>query len=56
MLVLKRRKNQSIIIDGNVKVTVLETHKGEIKIGIDAPKSVKVVRKELCRGDSNAVS
>jgi carbon storage regulator len=47
MLVLTRKAGQSILIDGNIEVCILEVSEGAIKIGINAPKSVKVLRKEI---------
>lgn len=47
MLALARKVNQSIIINDNVEVTILEIKGDQIKIGIDAPKSVPIYRKEI---------
>lgn len=47
MLVLKRRKNESILIGENITVTILRARGGEVVIGIDAPKTTPVVRTEL---------
>jgi len=47
MLVLSRKKGQSIIISDDIEITVLEVDGEVIKIGIAAPKSVKILRKEL---------
>lgn len=47
MLALARKVNESIIINDNVEITILEVKGDQIKIGIDAPKSVPVYRKEL---------
>ena len=46
MLALSRKKNESIIIDNNIEVTVLDIKGDQIKLGISAPKSVPVYRKE----------
>jgi carbon storage regulator len=48
MLVLSRKLGQSIIINGNVRVTVVSIRGGQIRLGIEAPNSVKVFREELC--------
>ena len=45
MLVLSRRVGESVTIDGGVVVTVLEVRSDGVRIGIDAPRSVKVHRK-----------
>lgn len=47
MLDLSRKKNESIIIDNNIEVTVLDIKGDQIKLGISAPKSVPVYRKEV---------
>lgn len=47
MLVLTRKVGQSILINENIEVCILEVSEGAIKIGINAPKSVKVLRKEI---------
>lgn len=48
MLVLTRRKDESIVIGGEVVVTVLGVDKnGAVRIGVDAPPSVKILRREL---------
>mgnify|MGYP004632297325 FL=1 len=47
MLALSRKKNESIIIDNNIEVTVLDIKGDQIKLGINAPKSVQVYRKEV---------
>lgn len=47
MLALSRKKGESIVIDNNVEITVLEIKGDQIKLGIKAPKSVPVYRKEI---------
>ncbi|MCI8365572.1 MAG: carbon storage regulator CsrA [Eubacterium sp.] len=47
MLALARKVNESIIINDNVEVSILEIKGDQVKIGISAPKSVPVYRKEL---------
>lgn len=47
MLALARKVNESIIVNDNIEITVLEVKGDQIKIGIDAPKSVPIYRKEL---------
>ena len=55
MLVLSRRVGESIVIGDDVTVTVLEVRGDVIRVGIDAPRSVRVHRAELLEqvGDSN---
>lgn len=47
MLALSRRTRESIVIDNDIEVTVLEIKGDQIKLGIKAPKSVPVYRKEI---------
>lgn len=49
MLVLSRRKGESVIIGGEVTVTVVEVRGDQIRLGIDAPRNVKVYREEVYR-------
>ena len=47
MLVLSRKKNESIIINDNITVTVIEIRGDKIRLGIEAPKDVSVHRREV---------
>lgn len=47
MLVVTRKQDESIIISDNIEITVLEVGKDKVKIGISAPKEVKIIRSEL---------
>jgi len=47
LLVLTRKKNQSIIIANDIEVTIIEIAKGHVKLGINAPLNVPVHRKEI---------
>ena len=49
MLVLTRKKGEKIIIDDNIKLTVVEIEGNKVKLGIDAPKSIEVHREEVYR-------
>lgn len=49
MLVLSRRVGESIVIGNEVTVTVLEVRGDQIRVGIDAPRSVQVHREEVFR-------
>jgi carbon storage regulator len=51
MLVLSRKLNESIVIRDDVVVTVLEVSGGKVRLGIDAPADVKIVRSELLEKD-----
>ncbi len=47
MLALSRKTGESIVIGNDVEITVLEIKGDQIKLGIDAPKSVPIYRKEI---------
>ena len=47
MLAFSRRKNEAIVIDNNIEITILEVKGDQVKIGINAPKEVPVYRKEV---------
>ncbi|MEZ6120364.1 MAG: carbon storage regulator [Pirellulaceae bacterium] len=47
MLVLSRKGNQRIIIDGQIRITIVECSGSTVKVGIEAPQSMKIVREEI---------
>lgn len=47
MLALSRKQGESIVIGNNIEITVLEAKGDQVKLGISAPKSVPVYRKEI---------
>ncbi len=47
MLVLSRKKNESIIINDHITLTVVEIRGDKVRLGIDAPKDVTVHRREV---------
>jgi len=48
MLVLTRRLNESIVINGDIVVTVLEVGRnGQVRLGIEAPRNYQIYRREL---------
>ncbi|HHV99307.1 MAG TPA: carbon storage regulator CsrA [Clostridiaceae bacterium] len=47
MLVLTRKKGQSVIINDNIEITILEVQGDQVKLGIDAPRDVSIHRKEV---------
>jgi carbon storage regulator len=49
VLVLSRREAQSIVIGGNVVVTVVSVRGDQVRLGIDAPRSVAVHRQEVAQ-------
>ena len=51
MLVLSRRIEETIIIDGKIEIKVLRVKGCNVRLGITAPREVKIVRGELRRND-----
>ena len=47
MLALTRKKGESLVVNNNIEITVLEIRGDQIKIGIQAPKEVPIYRKEV---------
>lgn len=47
MLILRRKKNESFIIGDNIKVTILECASDGVRVAIDAPRQIPVIREEL---------
>lgn len=46
MIIISRKENESIVIDDDVTVTVMEIHADEVRLGIDHPPDVSVHRGE----------
>ncbi len=47
MLVLSRKEGESVMIDGHISVTVIRLAGGRVRLGIEAPKEVSILRSEL---------
>ena len=47
MLALSRKKNEAIVINNNIEITVLDIRGDQIKLGISAPKDIPIYRKEV---------
>lgn len=47
MLVLQRMPHQSIVIGGNVRITVMRVKDNKVRLGIEAPREIEVMREEL---------
>ena len=47
MLALSRKKNEAIVVNNNIEITILEVKGDQVKIGINAPKDVPIYRKEV---------
>ncbi len=49
MLILARKRNESIIIGDQIEISIIDIKGDQVKIGITAPKSIKVYREEVYR-------
>lgn len=47
MLVVKRKKEQSLVIGDNIEIKIIDADENSVRIGIDAPRDVVILRKEL---------
>ncbi|MBX7167656.1 MAG: carbon storage regulator [Pirellulales bacterium] len=47
MLVLSRRKGETIVIDNDIRVTVLEVKGNRVKLGVEAPSGIRIARHEV---------
>lgn len=60
MLVITRKKNESLLIGDDIEIKILKVEDGSIKIGIEAPKDKVILRKEVYENvkeeNSNAVA
>lgn len=55
MLVLSRKLNEKIIIDGRIVVTIVKMDRNQVRIGIEAPPEVPVFREEIAPGSNTKV-
>ncbi len=46
-MILSRKEEESVKIGDDIEIKIVQTAKGYVKIGIDAPKSLLILRKEL---------
>lgn len=54
MLALSRKKDETVIINDDIEITIIEIKGDQVKIGISAPKSVPIYRKEVYMQIQNA--
>ncbi|EQB88544.1 carbon storage regulator [Clostridium punense] len=47
MLVVSRKKGESILIGNDIEITVVKAENGTVRLAIDAPKTISILRKEL---------
>lgn len=53
MLVLSRRTNETLVIDNNIRFTVLSVHGNQVRIGIEAPEDIIILREEIIHNGSH---
>jgi carbon storage regulator len=56
MLVLSRKLNEKIVIDGGIVVTVVKVDRNQVRLGIEAPSHVRVFREEIAGRSRRAAS
>ena len=56
MLVLSRKPGERILIGDQVAITVVRIGPNSVRLGIDAPRDMNIVREELCQGDHAVVA
>ncbi|WP_333886782.1 carbon storage regulator CsrA [Clostridium sp.] len=49
MLVISRKKGESVLIGEDIEITVTKIEEGTVKLSISAPRSITILRKELYR-------
>lgn len=47
MLALSRKKNEALVVNNNIEITILDIKGDQVKIGIQAPKQIPIYRKEV---------
>jgi carbon storage regulator len=47
MLILSRKPDESIVIDDRITIKILEVRGNQIRLGIEAPKEISIMREEL---------
>lgn len=53
MLILGRREGDTILIEGGIRIVVVSCDRGGVRIGIDAPSTLKILRGEIAQQVSN---
>ena len=52
MLVLERKKNESILIGDNIRITIIDAGHDSVKLGFEAPRNISILREELSKIES----
>lgn len=53
MLILRRKKDESILIGDNIRITVIECAGDGVRLAIDAPKQISILREELSEAEQS---
>jgi carbon storage regulator len=56
MLVLSRKLNEKIVIDGGIVVTVVKIDRNQVRLGIEAPENVRIFREEIAVAIDDALT
>lgn len=51
MLILRRKKNESLLIGNNIRITIVECAADGVRLAIDAPKQISILREELSEAE-----
>lgn len=49
MLILSRKSGEALTVNGEIEIKIIEVNGDKVKIGINAPDTVKILRSELCQ-------
>ena len=53
MLILRRKKNETILIGDNIRITIIECAADGVRVAIDAPKQISILREELSEAEQS---
>lgn len=53
MLILRRKKNESLLIGDNIRITIIECAGDGVRLAIDAPKQISILREELSEAEQS---
>ncbi len=51
MLILRRKKNESLLIGDSIRITIIECAADGVRLAIDAPKQISILREELSEAE-----
>lgn len=51
MLILRRKKDESLLIGGDIRITVVDCGSDGVRLAIDAPKHISILREELSEAE-----